>query len=41
MEDLVQFANGNVEKYERRIKDAKAEIEKGKADKRKEEESIK
>lgn len=41
MEDLVSFAKSNVEKFEKRIQDAKAEIEKSKVEKRKEEENIK
>ena len=40
MEDLVSFAKSNAEKYEKRINDTKAEIEKSKAEKRKEEENI-
>jgi hypothetical protein len=41
MEDLVSFARANVEKFEKRIQDTKAEIEKSKTEKRKEEENIK
>jgi hypothetical protein len=40
MEDLVNFSKSNVEKLEKRIQDTKADIEKGKAEKRKEEENI-
>lgn len=40
MEDLVSFARTNADKYEKRINDTKAEIEKSKAEKRKEEENI-
>jgi hypothetical protein len=41
MEDLVNFAKSNVEKFEKRIQDTKAEIDKSKAEKKKEEETIK
>lgn len=40
MEDLVNFAKANVEKLEKRVQDTKSDIEKGKAEKRNEEESI-
>lgn len=41
MEDLVAFAKNNVEKMEKRIGDARTDIEKGKVEKRNEEENIK
>ena len=41
MEDLVNFAKANVEKIEKRIAGTKEDIEKSKAEKRKEEENIK
>lgn len=41
MEDLVNFAKANVEKLEKRILDSKVEIDKGRTDKKKEEENIK
>lgn len=41
MEDLVNYAKTNVDKFEKRILDTKAEIEKSKVEKRKEEDTIK
>ena len=41
MVDLVNFAKSNVEKFEKRLMDTRADIETIKSEKRKEEESLK
>lgn len=41
MEDLVAFAKNNVEKMEKRIGDTRADIERGKVEKKNEEDNIK
>lgn len=38
---MVSFAKANVEKLEKRIQDTKADIEKGKQEKKQEEENVK